>query len=135
MARYDKYEPKAGGFRAPLAADLEATTAQGTGNPLGVGLDVNGRVVPGAGQSGIVGVLVTTKNMKAGDIVDVMTAGEVVEMAAVAAGTMATALTTTGVIDDVATDATHLPVGFTVEATRLIVRVGNTVTVEVEAAP
>lgn len=133
MARYDKYEPKAGGFRAPLAADLVATTDQGTGNPLGVGLDVNGRVVPGAGQSGIVGVLITTKNMKAGDIVDVMTAGEIVEMAAVAAGTMVTALTTTGVTDDNATDATHLPVGFTVEATRLVVRVGNTVTVEVAA--
>lgn len=122
MARYDKYEPKAGGFRAPLAADLAKTTTQGTGNPIGVGLDVNGRVVPGAGQTGIVGVLVTTKNMKAGDIVDVMTNGEIVEMASVAAGTVITTLTTTGVTDDVAADGTHIRVGFTVEATRLIVR-------------
>lgn len=122
MARYDKYEPKAGGFRAPLAADLAATDSTGTGNPLGVGLDVNGRVVAGEGQTGIVGVLVTTKAMKAGDIVDVMTSGEIVEMASVAAGTEITTLTTTGVTDDVAADATHIKVGFTVEATRLIVR-------------
>lgn len=123
MARYDKYDPKDGGFRAQLAADLPATTATGTGNPLGVGLNASGKVVPGAGQSGIVGVLCTTRAMKAGDVVDVMKDGEIVEMAAVAAGTLVTSLTTTGVTDDVAADATHIRVGHTVEATRLIVGV------------
>lgn len=124
MARYDKYEPKAGGFRAPLAADLTATTKTGNGNPIGVGLNASGRIVPGEGQTGIIGVLCTTRNMKAGDIVDTMTAGEVVEMAGVAAGSLVTADTTTGALDDVAASATKTPIGFSVEATRLIVRKG-----------
>jgi hypothetical protein len=96
LARYDKYEPKSGGFRAPLAADL---AANGSGNPIGVGLDVNGRVVPGAGQSGIKGVLTTTKAMVAGDIVDVMTDGEIVEFVGVA-GTNYFAALADGVISD-----------------------------------
>lgn len=121
MARYDKYDPVSGGTRAPLAADLSKTSG---GNPIGVGLDVNGRVVPGAGQTGIIGCLCTTKDMKAGDIVDVMTAGDIVEMTGVAAGSVVTADTTTGALDDVAASATKTPVGFTVEATRLVVRKG-----------
>jgi hypothetical protein len=121
MARYDKYDPKAGGFRAALAADLTKTAE---GNPIGVGLDTNGRVVPGAGNTGVVGVVVTVKDMKAGDIVDVMTAGEIVEMTGATAGTVLTALTTTGVLGTAAADATHIRVGHTVEATRLVVRRG-----------
>lgn len=122
MARYDKYEPKAGGFRAALAADLTKTSG---GNPIGVGLDATGKVVPGTSVSGIVGVLCTTKDMKAGDIVDVMTHGEVVEcVSPLVAGTRITALTTTGALGVTAADATHIAVGFTVEATRLVVRRG-----------
>ena len=119
MARYDKYGPKTGGFRARLFADRTKTS---TGNPLGVGLDVNGRVVVGAGQTGIIGVLATTKDLKAGDVVDVMTSGEVVECTGLAAGTVNTANTTTGVITSAAASATQTPIGYTVEATRLIVR-------------
>lgn len=120
MARYDKYEPHAGGFRAPLAADLSKTSG---GNPIGVGLNSSGQVVPGAGNTGIVGVLCTTRDMKAGDIVDVMTNGEVVECAApITAGNVITANTTTGALGVGAASATLVPVGHTVEATRLIVR-------------
>lgn len=125
MARYDKYEPKSGGFRAPLAADLNATSKTGAGNPIGVGLDNQGRVVPGDGDSGVKGVVVTTKNMKAGDIVDVMTDGEIVEMAGIAAGANVTCDVADGSLDDDAIDATHFYVGFAVEATRLIVRVAR----------
>jgi len=125
MARYDKYDPKDGGFRAPLAADLDATSTTGNGNPLAVGLDVNGRVVAGAGQTGIVGVLITTKNMKAGDIVDVMTDGEIVEMAGVPAGTVLSGADADGVVDDTAPGAGQIRVGHTVEATRLVVRVAR----------
>ena len=125
MARYDKYDPKDGGFRAPLAADLPATSTTGDGNPLAVGLDVNGRVVAGAGQTGVVGVLVTTKALRAGDIVDVMTDGEIVEMAGVAAGSIVTGATADGDVDDVAADGTHIRLGHTVEATRLVVRVAR----------
>lgn len=117
MAQYDKYEPKAGGFRAPLNAALTKTAA-----PIGVGLNSSGRIVPGAGNTGIIGVLNTVKDMKTGEIVDVMTNGEIVEMAGLTAGTMITANTTTGVLSNGAASATQVPVGWTVEATRLIVR-------------
>lgn len=120
MASYDKYDPKAGGFRAPLAADLTKTS---TGNPLGVGLNSSGQVVPGAGNTGVIGVLVTTKNMKAGDIVDVMTHGECVDcVAPLTAGTVITADTTTGALGVTAASTTKTPVGYTVELARLIVR-------------
>lgn len=122
MARYDKVDPISGNVRAPLAADLSKTAP---GNPLGVGLDANGRVVAGAGNSGIKGVLVTTRDMKTGDIVDIMTHGECVEMSGLTAGTTITALTTTGVLGTDAADATHVAIGFTVEATRLVVRKGQ----------
>jgi len=97
VARYDKYDPKDGGFRAPLAANLNATSKTGAGNPVGVGLDAQGRVVVGAGNTGIVGALVTTKNMVAGEIVDVMKDGEIVEMAAPAvAGSVISVVDATG---------------------------------------
>lgn len=121
MARYDKYDPKSGGFRAPLNADMNAVGV--SGNPIGVGLNSSGRVVPGAGNTGIIGVVAPTKNMKAGEIIDVMTAGECVEcVAPLTAGTVITANTTTGALGVSAASATQTPIGYTVEATRLIVR-------------
>jgi hypothetical protein len=119
MARYDKYDPFSGGFRAPLAADwADADVAQ----VRGVGLDASGRVVKGAGQSGVRGVLVVDgKGKKAGDIVDVMTSGEIVDVAGLAAGTRYVANTGTGVL----ATATGTEVGITVEAARLIVRVNG----------
>lgn len=76
MSRYDKYDPKNGGYRAPLAADFDKDDLE---RLLGVGHDADGRVVVGAGQTGITGVLVLTKARKAGEIIDVMTSGDVVE--------------------------------------------------------
>ncbi len=124
MARYDKYNPISGGFRAPLAADLTATEDTGAGNPVGVGLNASGRVVVGPGTSGIVGVLCTTKNLKAGDVVDVMTHGEIVEMATpfTVAGDEVVVTTATGVLGQGAVGAGVLRVGHTVEAGRLVVR-------------
>ncbi len=126
MARYDKYDPKDGGFRAPLAADLTATSKTGNGNPRGVALDANGRVVFTAGNTGSVGVLCTTRNMKAGDIVDVMTDGEIVELAGIAAGTIVTNTDATGVLGVGAPGAGVRRTGHTVEATRLVVRFART---------
>lgn len=116
MARIDKYNPISGGFRAPLAAAYT-----GSSTPIGVGLDANGRVVPGAGVTGIKGVVCLPKDYAAGDIVDVMDAGEIVEFAG-AAGTNYTANTGTGAITNAAQGATQVRIGHTVEATRLIVR-------------
>lgn len=119
-ARYDKYNPQVGNFRAALNADL----AKMTGNPIGVGLNTSGNVVVGAGNTGIIGVLQTVKDMKAGDIVDVMTHGEIVGLVTVTAGVVVTADTTTGVLGVTAPSATKVAVGHTVEATRLVVNAG-----------
>lgn len=126
MARYDKYDPVSGGFRAPLAADWAVADY---GTPFGVGLDATGRVVKGAGQTGVVGVLVVdgrvtagvlkSEPKKAGDVVDVMTGGEIVECTGLVAGDAYGAVAASGVLAPTA----GLPqVGHTVEATRLVVR-------------
>lgn len=123
MARYDKYDPISGGFRAPLAA---AVTAANKNKVYAVGLDSAGRVVLGAGQSGIVGVLVTHDAKVAGDIVDVMTDGEIVEFtlgdgtSAAAAGTVYYGVAADGTYT--ATVSTNTRLGHTVEAKRLVVR-------------
>jgi len=117
MARFDKYNPVSGGSRAPLAAAYTGAVAA-----LAVGLNSSGRVVAGAGQSGIVGVVAIPTNRAAGDVVDMMRSGEIVDFIG-AAGTVYTANTTTGVISATAKSATQIPVGFTVEATRLVVNV------------
>jgi len=119
MARIDKYDGVDGGFRAPLAANRSGAAA-----PVAVGLDVNGRIVAGAGNSGLVGVLCMPDDHSAGDILDIMTDGELVEFAGVA-GTAYTANTTTGAITSAAASGTQIKVGATVEATRLIVRFGR----------
>lgn len=121
MARYDKYDPYDGGFRAPLAAD---TPKNSGGNPIGVGINAQGRVVAGAGTSGVTGLMVLTRDMKAGEVVDVMTDGEIVEFTG-AAGSAYYANTTTGVLSTTAPGAgvNGVRVGHTVEATRLVVRV------------
>lgn len=120
-AHYDKYDPISGGFRAPLAAaipDADPNIVQA------VSLDANGRVVIGtAGNSGYVGVIVAHKAMAAGDIIDVMQDGEIVDVAALAAGTRYWA-TAAGGLTNVAPAAgvNQGLVGWTVEASRLVVR-------------
>lgn len=115
MARYDKYDGKAGGFRAVLEVGLSGGDVA---VPLGVGVNASGRVVKGAGTSGIAGVLLIDTPKSAGDVVDVMTSGEIVDVAALTGGTEYFA-TAAGALDTVATGT---KVGFTAEASRLIVR-------------
>ena len=121
MARYDKYDPISGGFRAPLAADV---LPGNVGVPVGVSLDANGRVVVGtAGQSGGVGVFVADRIMRAGEIADIMTDGEIVDVTGLAAGTKY-GVAAGGAIG---TTAGNYRIGHTVEATRLVVRVGGVI--------
>jgi len=117
MARIDKTDSAIGVFRAPLSAALTGGAA-----PLGVGINSSGRVVIGAGQTGIVGLLVSPFDKAAGDPQDVLTNGELVEFGGVA-GTVYTANTTTGVVSSAAKSATQVVVGHTVEGDRLIVRI------------
>lgn len=134
MARYDKYDPISGGFRAPLAADY--TTAANYGKVHPVWLNASGQVLlnnTGANTVAPVGVMVLTEARYAGDVVDIMTHGEITDLntaaspfdnfaAAPVAGTEYFA-TTAGAIN--ATATANFRVGFTVEARRLIVRVAN----------
>jgi hypothetical protein len=131
VARFDKYDPISGGFRAPLNADLTlaAFTALQTGNPVGVTLNASGRVIVGGpgnvfGDEDIHGLLVIHKTMRAGQIVDVMTSGEIVEMTGQIAGDTLWISNTTGLLDSTppAIGVNKVRAGFTVEATRLVVR-------------
>ncbi|UJQ86342.1 minor capsid protein [Gordonia phage Wojtek] len=120
-ADYDKYEPYSNGFRAILNADF--TDPDKFGVALGVGLNANGLLVVGAGQTGIVGVLILGKKKKAGAAVDVMTSGEITGFPGVA-GTKYFADATSGALS--ATDGEGKTfIGFTAEADRLIVRTGS----------
>lgn len=136
MPRYDKYEPFAGGFRAALAANFGYTAGvpdkahADLGKMFAVGLDATGRVVKGGGVSGVLGVMVLTKPRAAGEIVDVMTDGEIVEFALedggdADPGTRYYADATTGGYNATppVAPANYTLLGFTVEATRLVVRV------------
>lgn len=119
MSRIDKYESKAGGFRAPLGF---AVTTEMVDLAMAVGLDANGRVVRGPGNTGQTGVLVLTMPKNIGDIVDVMTDGELVEFPGVAGSAYGTdAADATG---DIVTPvpAGGVRLGHTVEGSRLVVR-------------
>lgn len=124
MSRYDKFDSLVSGPRAALAADM--TDVDKLNRAFGVGLDVNGRVVYGAGVTGIVGLLVLTRHAYAGDIVDIMDLGEIVEFDPTVAGTKAAAASNwyaadaDGTISGTDTDTF---VGYTIEPGRLRVRV------------
>lgn len=145
MARYDKYDPISGGFRAPLAANL--TLTNGNFGPKAVSLNASGKVVVGtAGTTGLVGILVknaargpwgpntassgtpnpsTAIGCMAGDVVDIMTSGEIVDLAGSGITGLAAGqpiyCTPAGDLTNVLTGNTK--VGYTVEANRMIVRV------------
>lgn len=141
-AKIDKYEPIAGGFRAPLAADL-TFDASGHFGPKVVSLNASGQVVVGtAGQSGGVGILIKNVPMypnlgnipgavnagvpiggKAGNIVDIMTHGEITGVTGLAAGTTYYAVSDgTMTATKPAAGVEGWKIGHTVEADRLVVR-------------
>jgi hypothetical protein len=130
VARIDKYDPYGGNFRAYLAADWLLADV---GKPYGVGLDTNGFVVKGAGTTGVIGILVLTRDkyFDQDEPVDVMVNGEIMEFAGTAgnpgvdfgdAGSAYYALPATGVISLTVVGGVY--VGHTVEASRLIAHVG-----------
>jgi hypothetical protein len=122
VPRYDKYEPFAGGFRAPL---LAAVVSANGFVAYGVGLDSSGRVVLGAGNTGVIGLFIAHGAKAAGDFVDVMTDGEAVDFTGLTAGTVYYANGTTGALETSApaAGANKTRIGQTVEATRMVVRV------------
>lgn len=117
MSRYDKYSGVTGGFRAEAA---EACPEADYDLVLGASLDANGRCLQrAAGNSGFKGVTIRDRTKRrAGDILDVMTHGEIVDVDGLAAGTTyyLQGDGTLGVAE------TRYHVGHTVEAWRLVVR-------------
>lgn len=110
MSRYDKYDPYDGGFRGALNAAV--SSANGF-KAYGVGVNTSGKIVIGAGNTGIVGVMVAHGAKNAGEIVDVMTDGEIVEFTetdgtAAVAGTKFYAAAYDG---QITTDATPVSLG------------------------
>lgn len=136
MSRFDKYDPRDGGFRAPLNAALTATSGPSGVTDLGrilvVGLNGSGRVIKATSAITAVGVIIANGPMAAGDITDVMTDGEIVELAAAdlqsgspAAGTHYIFDSTASRLAAIGTPAAGtnvFRVGWTVEAGRLVVR-------------
>lgn len=129
MPRFDKYGPHTGGFRAPLNAALTAATdftggtLAGGGKVWAVGLSA-GKVVKGAGSTGILGVICPVRPMAANEMIDVMTAGEIADFllqngSAAAAGTKYFGVAADGTFN---TTASGTLLGWTVEAGRLVVR-------------
>lgn len=139
MSRYDKNDPKVGNFRVPLNAAWTATSGPSGVTDLNrvicVALNGSGRLIKATTSLMCVGIFIAHKAMAAGDIADVMTAGEVVELDAadIQGATTPTAGTkyyfdaTAGrlVANAAPTAGTnYFYVGTTVEATRLVVRSG-----------
>lgn len=138
MSRYDKYNGVCGGFRAPLAAAWNATTGPASVTDLGrilcIALNGSGQIIKAASAAACRGVVIVNQASIAGDVVDVMTAGQIVEVdgndfqsgSVPAAGalvfydTAASRLTTT----PPTTATVSFQVGTMVEATRLVVNSG-----------
>lgn len=127
MSRFDKYDPVSGGFRAPL---LAAITTPDVGKIQAVSINTSGQVViGGAAETAIMGVICAHKVFAAGDVIDVMTGGEIVEAtmtagAAFTAGAIVYGHGTTGGVGVVdATSTSGKVVGKMIELNRMVVRV------------
>lgn len=131
MSRFDKYDPVSGGFRGPLVA---AILAADVGKIQAVSVSASGVVIGGAAETAIMGVICPVKAMAAGDIIDVMTHGEIVEATmtagtAFAAGAIVYGHGTAGGVGTVdATATTGKVIGKTIELDRLVVRVAAATT-------
>lgn len=114
MARVDKTDSAVGVVRAPIAADFAAADFD---TVIGVGIDASGRVVKGAGQTGVIGVVIPGRTVyRAGQIADIFKLADIVENDGLAAGTKYYA----DAAGELSTTNTDTYVGYTVEADRLI---------------
>lgn len=120
--RADKSDPYSSTHRARLAANWLAADI---GVIVGVGLDASGRIVKGAGNTGVIGVLCLSKVRNAGEAVDIMKRGELVGGTEVIVGTAAVAgtsysISAAGVITATAAGVRGT-LGHTVEVDRFVV--------------
>jgi hypothetical protein len=123
MSRFDKYDPVSGGFRAPLAAAILVADKD---KIQAVSINSSGQVaIGGAAETAIIGVICPVRAMAAGDMIDVMTHGEIAD-----ATTTAGAAFVAGAIVSVATGASTgliasaagKVIGRVIELNRLVIR-------------
>jgi hypothetical protein len=132
MARIDKTDSAVGVVRAPLNF---AIVPGDYDTLIGVGLNAQGRIVRGAGNTGILGVINPSKaRTKIGQITDIFVLGDAVDCVGLAAGTVYYADGVTGALAAGAAGTGAAPgsgagstagstrIGFTVEADRLVIR-------------
>jgi hypothetical protein len=134
--RWDKYDGYVGNYRAVLGVDIDLETE--SNKVLGVGLNSDGAIVVGSGQTGIKGLLIVAVgadihgnyldggiNNKIGDVQDIGKHGEITNFVpsdvASVAGTNYYAHADGSVTATKGGDGIY--VGHTVEADRLIVNV------------
>lgn len=127
MARFDKYNPVSGGFRARLGF---APVASEVGDVIAVDLNASGQVIKAVTAADAEGVICLSSLLAQGDVVDVMTDGEIVDIGAndnvtgAAAGTPAFAAAGGGVgVTAPGAGVNGTRIGTFVEAWRLVVRV------------
>lgn len=128
MARFDKYDPVSGGFRARLGF---APVAGDVGDVIAVNLNASGQVIKAVAAADAEGVICLSSLLNQLDVVDVMTHGEIVDVHATAdnvtghsAGSVAYA-GATGAVNATAPGAgvNGTRLGRFVESWRLVVRV------------
>lgn len=133
LARYDKYDPYSGGFRAQLAADFGTlSNSADLGKIWAVALNTSGKVIKAVASADTVGLMIVTMEKYAGDVVDIMTHGEIVDilqttpwdnLGLLPAAGLDVYSATGGALNQTATS--QKKVGFFVEPTRLVVRVAT----------
>jgi hypothetical protein len=134
IARFDKYGPVTGGFRAKLKVAITVTTAADREKVFGVSIEAaTGLLLLGGAATAIRGVINVRESKAAGDMVDVMTHGELADFNFLNDGTTATVLGTPYYADNVtgaltATTTSNKQVGVMVADSvtgrnRLVVRV------------
>jgi hypothetical protein len=132
MARFDKYDPISGGFRGKLKLAFAVATALDKERIFGVSVEAaTGLIVLGGASGNIRGIVNIRESKAAGDFVDVMTSGEIVDAFFLNDGTTATVLGTVYYVDNVtgaitATSTSNKSIGVRVVDTpdkgRIVVR-------------
>lgn len=126
IPRFDKYDPVSGGFRAPLAAGIIAGDKD---KIFAVSINASGLVaLGGPAETALIGLIVPGRAMSAGDIIDVMTHGEIVGALTTAgagfvAGAIVSGASATGFVASTAAGVGFRVMGRMIELDRMVVRV------------
>lgn len=133
MARFDKYAPIGGGFRGKLKLAFPVATVLDKERIFGVSIEAaTGLVILGGASTAIRGIVNVRESKAAGDVVDVMTSGELVDAFFLNDGVTATVLGTVYYVDNVtgaitATSTSNKQIGVRVVDTpdkgRIIIRI------------